>query len=654
MRIDFSLCFAARETNVGALARLEFLGSYGLTIVCVGVSASSFFYRTIDVTKKSRIQQLREAKTRQDLAILLGFELKSLTYIVYKKPRAEKYSTFQIPKRGGGVREINAPADDLCHLQRRLSDLLNDCLSDINEEKGIDNQYSHGFRRGKSIVSNAEIHKRRRNVFNIDLVDFFGSINFGRVRGYFIRNKNFLLSEEVATTIAQIACHNNSLPQGSPCSPVISNLIGHILDVRLAKLAVRHGRQYSRYADDISFSTNRTDLPSAIAIQVAPDSTQWTVGKMLSRIFGKSNFDMQAATPQNQFSVGDKLARILNKSGFAPNPKKTRLQFYRSRQDVTGLVVNTKVNTRIEYRKMVRSMTYRLLTTGAYTVKSVVRDDDGNAVEIEKEGTLDALQGKLAFIHHVGVMRSRNEKKKKGGFGLSADEKVFRSFLYYRNFFANERPVIIFEGSTDYIYVRCALNKLASKVPSLARLEPTGAVSLSVKLFKYSHVTKRLFGLGGGTGDIKVFLQHLKELNDQVGTTGMDHPVIILADNDSGLASIESGAKDVGCSKIDKSKPFTHLGLNFYVVPTPLGPKGEDTMIEDFFEKKILAEKIGNRTFHPSNKGFDNTKNYTKAWFAEKVVLKKQGSINFSGFEPMLKAIASVIVDYSAMIKKAS
>ena len=114
-------------------------------------------------------------------------------------------------------------------------------------------------------MTNAYIHKRRRYVLNLDLEDFFPSFNFGRVRGFFIKDKHFALHERVETIIAQIACHDNELPQGSPCSPVISNLIAHLLDVRLARLAKAHKCTYSRYADDITFSTNRKEFPSDLA-----------------------------------------------------------------------------------------------------------------------------------------------------------------------------------------------------------------------------------------------------------------------------------------------------------------------------------------------------------------------------------------------------
>ncbi|MFX7853813.1 reverse transcriptase domain-containing protein, partial [Acinetobacter baumannii] len=91
------------------------------------------------------------------------------------------------------------------------------------------------------------------------------TINFGRVRGFFLKDKNFALHEKVATVIAQIACHDNKLPQGSPCSPVISNLIGHMMDIMLVRLASATGCSYSRYADDLTFSSNKGKFSSRVA-----------------------------------------------------------------------------------------------------------------------------------------------------------------------------------------------------------------------------------------------------------------------------------------------------------------------------------------------------------------------------------------------------
>lgn len=91
---------------------------------------------------------------------------------------------------------------------------------------------------------------------NIDLENFFESFHFGRVRGFFTKNKNFLLPSEVATVIAQLSCYEGKLPQGAPTSPIISNLICGILDYRLLKVAKKYKLNYTRYADDLTFSTN--------------------------------------------------------------------------------------------------------------------------------------------------------------------------------------------------------------------------------------------------------------------------------------------------------------------------------------------------------------------------------------------------------------
>ena len=90
----------------------------------------------------------------------------------------------------------------------------------------------------------------------MDLECFFDSFHFGRVCGYFEKNKDFLLPREVSIIIAQIACYNGRLPQGAPSSPIISNLICQVLDMHLLKIAKKYRLDYTRYADDLTFSTN--------------------------------------------------------------------------------------------------------------------------------------------------------------------------------------------------------------------------------------------------------------------------------------------------------------------------------------------------------------------------------------------------------------
>ncbi|HET8700960.1 MAG TPA: reverse transcriptase domain-containing protein [Nitrococcus sp.] len=96
-----------------------------------------------------------------------------------------------------------------------------------------------------------------------------------------VPDRIFSLDPAVATVIAQIACHENALPQGSPCSPVISNFIGNILDLRLLALARDAHCTYTRYADDLTFSTNEKLFPGEIAINT--HGSEWSAGdKLLS------------------------------------------------------------------------------------------------------------------------------------------------------------------------------------------------------------------------------------------------------------------------------------------------------------------------------------------------------------------------------------
>ena len=207
--------------------------------------------------------ELRTCQDIYDLSDLLNIPAKLLTYVLYVIPDNQKYSEHCLSKKGGGTRIIHAPMPRLKELQARLAAVLYDCQSELDTAHG--SRRSFGFERGVGILENADCHKGKRWVFNIDIKDFFPNINFGRVISFFKKNENFLLNPKVAAYIAQIACYDERLPQGSPSSPVISNLICGSLDYRLSRLAAKHRCNYSRYADDITFSTNLREFPSGIA-----------------------------------------------------------------------------------------------------------------------------------------------------------------------------------------------------------------------------------------------------------------------------------------------------------------------------------------------------------------------------------------------------
>lgn len=575
----------------------------------------------------SQLEALKQGITLRDVATLLDLKAGMLSYQLYKTPKEGWYTTFAIPKKNGGTRDISAPTPSLKLIQHRLASLLQNCVAEINSNNGHpeDEEHlgiAHGFKRYHSIITNAREHVARRSVFNVDLHDFFGTINFGRVRGFFIKDKNFALHPKVATVLAQIACYENKLPQGSPCSPVISNLIGHTLDIQLAALATRTNCTYTRYADDLTFSSNRPVFPLRVAKPNGTDAHEWAAGGALSK--------------------------CVSKAGFTFNPKKTRMQYRDSRQEVTGLVVNRKVNVPAPYRYTVRAMVDSLLKTGQF--EFVARHDDGKGGKAiaRVAGRPVQLLGMLSYIDHVDrfnrklcIDNGREPTETPGRISL------FRQFLYFDNFYAPSMPVIVCEGKTDNTYIRYAIHSLGASYPTL--LAPGTPSKLLVRLLKYAdRRVSAITEITGGVGGLCKLMKHYhSDLSTKFKAPAPKHPVIVLIDNDSGgnkiygaIAGITKQPKPTGKEK------FIHVTGNLYVVPTPLGPAGEPSMIEDFFDAATLAKELNGKKFDPSKEA-DTATHYSKAAFARDVIAKNAGAINFSGFTEILDRIADVMAEYA-------
>lgn len=241
---------------------------------------------------------LPNVTTREELAFLLEIPLQKLTFILYKLKVDNCYRTFNIPKRSGGFRTISAPLPGLKSIQFSLFKKLLICKDDIDSSLHRTPNISHGFEKGRSIFTNAKNHRNKRIVLNIDLENFFPSIHFGRVKGFFEKNFYFKLPPNIATIIAQIACYKGSLPQGAPTSPIIANFICASLDYRIANLSKKFHLNYSRYADDLTFSTNEKEFISSLPLFL------------------------------------NKLEKEINRAGFSINSNKTRFSIKTSRQSV--------------------------------------------------------------------------------------------------------------------------------------------------------------------------------------------------------------------------------------------------------------------------------------------------------------------------------
>lgn len=322
------------------------------------------------------IENFRSLKTRTDVADLLEINDKSLRYFLFVKRPENMYTTFSIKKRNGGSREICAPNRELKTIQRKLAYIL----SLIYSPKIC----AYGFIKNKSIIENAGNHIKRGYVLNIDLKDFFHQIHFGRVRGM-LKAAPYLLGNEAATTIAQIACYNGHLPQGAPTSPVLTNMICAPLDNQLMRFAKSNDMIYTRYADDLSFSTYRQNFN--------PD--------VISIING-------------QLVLGGKLINILKKNSFEINPQKLKLKTKFERQEVTGLVVNKFPNVKREYVKNLRAIMHNCELNGAYSTaqeyikkgychnKSILAAcGDPSKEKLIVNWFIQVVKGKIHFIKQV-------------------------------------------------------------------------------------------------------------------------------------------------------------------------------------------------------------------------------------------------------------
>jgi hypothetical protein len=251
------------------------------------------------------------------------------------------YHTFQIPKRSSGMRTIDAPVDPLKKVQRRINRRV---LRGLRAHP-----CATGFERGHSIVTNALPHVGKDVVIGLDLIDFFPSIKAERVRRYF----RFIgYDDEAAELLTRLCTYEDSLAQGAPTSPRLSNLVNFRLDARLAALAESRGLSYSRYADDITLSACSADLEAAVRRNL---KNQEHVAQQVPRV----NAVIRAAR------------MIINDEGYRLHMNR-KLRIYRrhDRQQVTGLVVNHRVNLPRETRRRLRATAHHLRIGRSATLTS--------------------------------------------------------------------------------------------------------------------------------------------------------------------------------------------------------------------------------------------------------------------------------------------
>ncbi len=291
--------------------------------------------------RRANVEQLTKnglpvLSTPGELAEALEIKVPRLRWLAFHTVAAERvhYISFTVPKKSGGERVLSAPHRDLAATQRWI---LENIL-----EKVPAHEAAHGFVRQRSTVTNAEPHVGQAMIVGCDLADFFPSINVFRVIGVF---EQLGYSPAVATILALLctecprrkvsyagqtffaATGPRGLPQGACTSPALSNLVCRRLDARLTGLAKQFGANYTRYADDLTFSGSGD----------VANMAGWVIAK---------------------------IRHIVDDEGFTLNRKKTRVQRPNMRQTVTGVVVNERPGVPRQVVRRLRAILHSAQTTG--------------------------------------------------------------------------------------------------------------------------------------------------------------------------------------------------------------------------------------------------------------------------------------------------
>lgn len=313
-------------------------------------------------------------KTPDDLAKWLDIPIGKLAWLTHRTSRGNRaesekqshYSYHWLAKKGGGHRLIEAPKGELKAVQEVI---LREILDLIPPHAA-----AHGFVAGRSIITNAAPHVGQRLVMKFDLEDFYTTVRYSRVVAIF-RSAGY--SREVAIWLARLTTTSipwtlttplkswevakfasRHLPQGAPTSPALANLSAFGLDVRLQGLAKAYELDYTRYADDLTFSGPGIVIPALNEIIPLVQS-------------------------------------IIRSERFKPKLKKRRIMRMSARQTVTGVVVNDKLNVaRSEYDKL-KATLHNCRKFGPSTQKRDVECDFASH-----------LQGRIAHVRQLNPKRA--------------------------------------------------------------------------------------------------------------------------------------------------------------------------------------------------------------------------------------------------------
>ncbi|MBI3133977.1 MAG: RNA-directed DNA polymerase [Bacteroidetes bacterium] len=273
------------------------------------------------------------------LSALVGYKKEYLKKAVVHTPFF--YRDFQIKKKNGKLRTISEPLPSLKEIQTWILDSI---LSNVSVSP-----FAKAYRKNVGLLENIKFHKNQPLVLTMDLTDFFTSVKTNSVEEIF---RSLGYSDLIANLLAKLCTKDNSLPQGAPTSPALSNLFFKPVDERIAAYCKLNHIRYTRYADDLNFS---------------------------------GDFDAEKLKAYVKGAV--------ESVGLMVNDSKTRVMKSGSRQLVTGIVVNEKPQVAFQKRNKLRQDLFYIRKFGL--------EDHMKRRKIKQANYLSHLLGQVNFIVHI-------------------------------------------------------------------------------------------------------------------------------------------------------------------------------------------------------------------------------------------------------------
>lgn len=302
---------------------------------------------------KNNALKFTTCKTLKDIALLTNTTVKDIVLLAF----SPQYYHFTVPKKNGKLRHIEAPEHQLKQFQRKLNWFLQ-CVYYLHQSK---NAFGYiikpiGKPYHKGILNNAKQHLGCNYLLNVDFKDFFHQITINNVKSLF--NKGiFNFNTYTSFTLAKICCYKDRLPMGAPTSPALSNFYTIQLDHLLNSWALEKQSTYTRFVDDLAFSSK-------------------------TRAFSTEDFI--------------EIETIANKYHLSFNPKKTKIVGKSKQKSVTGLLLNETVD--------IDNLYYQELTKDIKRLKHIVEVYTITGQSLKNVAIVNFKQeiiGKINFIKTI-------------------------------------------------------------------------------------------------------------------------------------------------------------------------------------------------------------------------------------------------------------